>query len=155
MEAPDALWVGALEEEIQRATDSPLSLLLAELEDAERVMAVETPADASATFAHFAQAVRAVVRRQDILVCETDTRSWIIARETSRAGARALGLRIAEAVGEAQPWRGAPLVASVGVAVLGEDGQSPAELIESAQEARFTAAAAGVKVARTVPPGDT
>jgi GGDEF domain-containing protein len=154
LDAPDALWVGALEEEIQHAAGSPLSLLLAELEDVERVMAVETPADATATFGHFAQAVRSVVRRQDILVCETDTRAWIIARDTSRPGAQALGSRIAEAVGEAQPWRGAPLVASVGVAVLGEDGQSPAELIESAQESRFTAAAAGVNVAGTAPPGD-
>jgi GGDEF domain-containing protein len=154
LEAPDALWVGALEEEIDHAAGSPLSLLLAELEDVERVLAVETPADASATFGHFAQAVRGVVRRQDILVCETDTRAWIIARDTSRPAARALGSRIAEAVGEARPWRGAPLVASVGVAVLGEDGHSPSELIESAQEARFTAAAAGVKVAPTAPPGE-
>jgi GGDEF domain-containing protein len=134
---PEALWVGALDDEIRRAGASPLSLLLTELEDVERVTAVETSAKASATFGEFAQAVRSVVRRQDILVCETDTRAWIIARDTARAGAQALGSRIADAVGAAPPWRGAPLVASVGAAVLGEDGRSAAELIESAEVARF------------------
>jgi GGDEF domain-containing protein len=143
-EPPEALWVGALEEEIQRSAGSPLSLLLTELEEVERVLAVETPAAASATFGHFAQAVRSVVRRQDILVCETDTRAWIIARDTGRPGAHALGSRIVEAVGQAQPWRGSPLVASVGVAVLGEDGSTSAGLIESAEQARYAAAASGV-----------
>jgi GGDEF domain-containing protein len=139
--APEALWVGALDDEIRRAGASPLSLLLTELEDVERVTAVETSAKATATFGEFAQAVRSVVRRQDILVCETDTRAWIIARDTARAGAQALGSRIADAVGAAPPWRGAPLVASVGAAVLGEDGRSAAELIESAEVARFGFAA--------------
>jgi GGDEF domain-containing protein len=156
-EPPDALWVGALEEEIHRSAGVPLALLLAELEDADQVVAIETPDRASATFGQFAQAVRGVVRRQDILVSETDTRAWIIARDTGRPGAHALGSRISEAVGEARPWRGSPLVASVGVAVLGEDGRTSGELIESAEEARFAAGAAGLDVVSTAPtpPGPT
>jgi GGDEF domain-containing protein len=146
-----ALWIGALEEEIQRAGGSPLSLLLAELEDADRVAAVESPIEAGATFGDFAQAVRGVVRRQDILVCESDTRAWIIARDTARGGAQALGARIDDAVRERRPWRGAALSASVGVAVLGEDGASSAELMDAAEEARFAAAAAGVGVIRAIP----
>jgi GGDEF domain-containing protein len=146
-EPADALWVGALEDEIHRCAGEPLSLLLAELEDADRVLAIETPEGADATFGEFAQAVRSVVRRQDILVSETETRAWIIARDTGRPGAAALGSRISEAVGEAPPWRGSPLVASVGVAVLGEDGRTSVELIESAEEARFAAAAAGIDLA--------
>jgi GGDEF domain-containing protein len=144
----DALWVGALKEEIERSEHSsaPLSLLLAELEDADRVATVETPAEAALTFGHFAQAVRGVVRRQDILVCETETRAWIIARETGRAGAQALGSRIARAVGEGPPWRGAPMSASVGVAVLGQDGRHAAELIEAAEKAQFAAAASGIGI---------
>ena len=51
-----------------RCGGSPLSLLLAELEDADRVLAVESRAGAAATFGEFAQAVRGAVRRQDILV---------------------------------------------------------------------------------------
>jgi GGDEF domain-containing protein len=144
----DALWVGALKEEIERSvhSSSSLSLVLAELEDADRVVTVETPADAAATFGHFAQAVRRAVRRQDILVCETETRAWIIARETGRAGAQALGSRIAQAVSEGPPWRGASMWVSVGAAVLGEDGRQAADLIEVAEEARFAAAASGIAI---------
>jgi GGDEF domain-containing protein len=147
----EALWVGALQEEIRRTGGSPLSLLLAELEDAEAVLAVEPGSASAAKFGEFAHAVRGAVRRQDILVCETGTRAWIIARDTGRAGAQALGSRISGAVRAGQPWHGVPMAASVGVAVLGENGRSPAELIEAAEEARFAAAARGVDVIRSVP----
>jgi GGDEF domain-containing protein len=144
----DPLWVDALEEEIARTDSSPLSLLLAELDDAERVAATETAVAATAAFEHFAQAVRRAVRRQDILVSETDGRAWIIARDTGRADAHVLAARVAEAVGNGVAWRGAPLIASVGVAVLGEDGRTADELIDAAEEARFAAAASGTDVAR-------
>jgi GGDEF domain-containing protein len=147
-----ALWVSALEDEIVRSAGAPLSLLLAELEDAERVIAVEPHAEARATFTRFAGAVRSAVRRQDILVCESDARAWIIARDTGRAGAFALGERIAAAVRSSEHWQGAPLVASVGVAVRGEDGRTSRELIEAAEEARFAAAAGGVEVLGTDEP---
>ena len=88
------------------------------------------------------------MRRQDILVCETDARAWIIARDTTRDGAYALGERIAAAVQAGRPSHGAPLSASVGIAVLGEDGRTSAELIEAAEEARFAAEARGVVVHR-------
>jgi GGDEF domain-containing protein len=148
--APDALWVGALEDEIVRAErlGSPLSLLLAELQDAARVLTVEPASEASSTFGRFAQAVRGAVRRQDILACETETRAWIIARDTGRAGGLALGSRIAGAVRAAEPWRGAPMVVSVGLAVLREDGRDAASLIDAAEEAKFVAAANGVEVAQ-------
>jgi GGDEF domain-containing protein len=144
------LWVGALEDEVRHsgAGAAPLSLLLAELEDAERVAASASPERAGAAFGDFVAALRRVLRRQDILVCETDARAWVIARETSRAGAHSLGARIAEAVGESSSLGGAPLVASIGVAVLGEDGASSGELIEAAEEARFAASARGVEVSR-------
>jgi GGDEF domain-containing protein len=150
----EALWVEALKEEIERSqhSSSPLSLLLAELEDADRVATVQTPAEAAVTFGHFAQAVRGVVRRQDILVCETETRAWIIARETGRPGAQALGSRIAQAVGAGPPWRRAPMSATVGLAVLGEDGRHAGELIEAAEEAQFAAAASGIAIVAPLAP---
>ncbi len=146
-EPSPTLWVAALQDEIVGSSGSALSLLLAEFEDAERVAAVEPSAEARATFDRFAAAVRSAARREDILVCESDARAWIIARNTDRAGARALGERIAAAVRGAA-WRGAPLAASVGVAVLGEDGRTSGELIDAAEEARFAAAAGGVEVWR-------
>jgi GGDEF domain-containing protein len=144
----DALWVGGLQDEIRRSADGALSLMLAELEDADRLSAINPRTETNAAFIQFAGAVRSAVRRQDILVSETGSRAWIIARETSRADAYALGLRLAEAVRASGSWHGAPLSASVGVAVLGEDGRTGADLIEAAEEARFAAAARGVSVLR-------
>ena len=146
---PQALWVGALADEIRAGAGTPLSLLLAELEDADRLIAVEGPTASAATFGEFARAVRAALRRRDILVCETDSRLWVIARDTGRPGVQALGARISEAVRGGPQWRGAPMVASIGVAVLGEDGRTPSQLIEAAEEARFAAAAGGVDMTYT------
>jgi GGDEF domain-containing protein len=138
---PPPLWVSALGEEIARTGSAPLSLLLAELEDADRVLATESEPDV--TFGEFTHALRRAVRRQDMLVSETAARAWVIARDTDRMGARALAERISGSVRDARPWRGAPMVASVGYAVLGEDGTTPPELIDAAEQARFMAAATG------------
>lgn len=153
VQAPDALWVGAVEDEIAHAERSgvPLSLLLIELNDANRVQASETPSDATATFGRFAQALRTVVRRRDLLACETETRAWIIARDTGRLGAQSLASRAAAAVAEARPWRGASMTVSAGIAVLGEDGRDSASLIAVAEEAMFAAAAAGVPLIHELP----
>jgi GGDEF domain-containing protein len=147
-EGRDALWVGALRDEIVRSARArvPLSLLLVELEEAERLLVVEPHADASATFGRFAQAVRTAVRRRDVLACETDSRAWIIARDTGRAGAQALGSRIATNVPAEGSWRGAPLTVSVGLAVLGEDGHNAAALIDAAEQTRFAAEASGIGI---------
>jgi GGDEF domain-containing protein len=147
-EERDALWVGALRDEIARAgrASLPLSLLLVELEEAARLMAVDPAGEASATFGRFAQAVRMAVRRRDVLACETDSRAWIIARDTGRAGAQALGSRIATSVPAEESWRGAPLTVSVGLAVLGEDGYNAAALIDAAEQMRFAAEASGIGI---------
>jgi GGDEF domain-containing protein len=146
------LWVGAFEDELIRAerAGGRLSLLLAELEDAERVLSVETESEATATFGRFAQALRDAVRRQDILASESESRAWVIARDTGRPGAQALAERIAAAVRAAPQWRGAPLSVTIGIAVVGEDGHDAPSLIEVAEESRFAAAASGIEI---VPPG--
>jgi GGDEF domain-containing protein len=144
----DALWIGALRDEIVRAgrARSPLSLLLVELDEAERMIAVEPRGEASATFGRFAQAVRTALRHSDVLASETESRAWIIARETGRAGAQALGSRIVIAVPAEHSWRGAPLTVSVGLAVLGEDGHNAATLIDAAEQMRFAAEASGIGI---------
>ncbi|HUB03983.1 MAG TPA: hypothetical protein VMA76_02885 [Solirubrobacteraceae bacterium] len=151
----DALWIGALRDEIVRAARAraPLSLLLVELDEAERLLAAEPRVEASATFGRFAQAVRTALRHRDVLACETESRAWIIARDTGRAGAQALGSRIAMAVPSEESWRGAPLTVSVGLAVLGEDGHNAATLIEAAEQTRFAAEASGIGIV-TDGPGD-
>jgi GGDEF domain-containing protein len=147
-ESRDALWIGALRDEIARAgrASLPLSLLLVELDEADRLIAVEPGREASATFGRFAQAVRTTVRRRDVLACETESRAWIIARDTGRAGAQALGTRIATSVPAEESWRGAPLTVSVGLAVLGEDGYNADALIDAAEQMRFAAQASGIGI---------
>ena len=145
--AVDPLWLDALKEAVARADGAPLSLLLVELDDAEQVAATESAVAATAAFQHFIHAVRHAVRRQDILVSETDGRAWIIARETGRSAGHALAARVTDAVRNGAMWRGAPLSASIGMAVLGEDGHTADELIDAAEEARFAAAARGTGVA--------
>ena len=151
----DALWIGALRDEIVRAARArvPLSLLLVELEEAERLLAAEPPAAASATFGRFAQVVRTALRHRDVLACETESRAWIIARDTGRAGAQALGSRIATAVPIEESWRGAPLNVSIGLAVLGEDGHNAAALIDAAEQMRFAAEASGIGIVTEQPGG--
>jgi GGDEF domain-containing protein len=95
--------------------------------------------------------VRSVLRRQDLLASEAQSRVWVIARDTARPGARALADRIAAAVGEVEGLHGAPLTVNVGLAVLGEDARDCSSLLEAAEEAAFTAAAAGDRVAEYLP----
>jgi GGDEF domain-containing protein len=151
----DELWVRALDEEILRSRHAgmALALLLVELDEADRIRTVESSAEEmGASFGRFAQAMRTALRRRDILACETDTRAWIVARDTMRVGAQALGGRIAGAVQAAEPWRGAPLTVTVGVAVLGEDGQDREALMDAAEQDRFAAAASGTPVLRGLRP---
>jgi GGDEF domain-containing protein len=115
-------------------------------------MAVESASESAATYGRFAQAIRTVMRRPDVLACETDTRAWIIARDTGREGAQALGSRIAGAVRAAPPWRGAPMTVSIGLAVLGEDGRDCASLVEASEQAKFAAAAGGIGIVHGKPP---
>jgi GGDEF domain-containing protein len=153
-EAP--LWRRALADEVRDARNDgrPLALLLAELEDADRVIAAAAPARADAAIGDFIAALRGALRRQDILVREAEARVWVIARDSARAAAHSLAARIADAVGQTPSLGGAPLVASVGVAVLGEDGRSAEELLEAAEEARFAASARGIEVSRRAPSPD-
>ncbi|HSO98642.1 MAG TPA: diguanylate cyclase [Solirubrobacteraceae bacterium] len=139
------LWRRALADEVGAALQAgtTLSLLLIELEDASRLVAAQPAYEADRVLGRFTQAVRSIVRRQDILARESESRMWLIARDTSRAGANALGRRAVAAVAASAPWHGAPLGVSVGVAVLGEDARDAGGLIDAAEEAGFAAAAAG------------
>jgi GGDEF domain-containing protein len=143
--ADDGTWRAALENEIAQArrTRSPLSLLVVELDDADRVVASETPEVASEMLAVFAEAVRSAVRPEDVLADEAPTRAWIIMREAGGTEAQSLASQIAAAVGEAKPWRGAPLRVSTGISVLRDDGYDPDALIDAAEQARFAAEASG------------
>ena len=79
------------QDEIVRAGpgSAPLSLLLVELEEAERVLASEarSAGDRDLRPVRRRPCARAV-RRRDVLACETDSRAWIIARDTGAPARR-------------------------------------------------------------------
>jgi GGDEF domain-containing protein len=148
-----ALWQRALADEVSVAieTGTPLALLHIELSDADRLAAAAPAEEVAGVVGRFTQAIRSITRRQDILARESDARMWVIARDTGRVGAEALGRRAAASVAAVAPWRDAPLQAAVGVAVLGEDAETAAELIAAAEEASFVAAASGSGMERPPP----
>ena len=135
-----ALWKGALEDEVARATRSgaPLSLLLVELADAER----SSPSRARLGAGGDARAVRPGGARAPCGGRTSSPARAIPARGSSPrtpvgSGAQALADRVAAAVRAAEPWRGAPLGVSAGVAVFRRGRRDVSELIEAAEEARF------------------
>jgi hypothetical protein len=136
-------WPRALEEGIARArgAEGTLAVVLAELVDYDRMLAVESPEDCATVVSRFREAVRGAMAGTGRAVDDGDARAWAIAPDAGRPEAVALGARIAEAVREAPSWRGAPLVAAVGVAMLGEDGEDAESLINAAEEAMFRSAA--------------
>lgn len=148
--AATGAWPGELEQAVATAHGGAegLAVVLAELVDADRLLAVEDARDCAAVLARFRAAVRQAAGPDRPVVDDGEARAWAIVPAGDRAAALALGTRVAEALAAAPPWRGAPLRAAVGVAVLGEDGEDAAALIEVADEAMLAAAAGGIEIAR-------
>ncbi len=153
--AQPSLWPAVLEREIDRSRRAGvvMSLLLVELEDVGRILAVEPPERADEVLEGATAAIRSAVRRGDTVVGDGAMRAWVIAPGTDRDGAAELGADLVQAVRGAGSWRGARLSVAIGVATLGEDAGDVQGLIEAAEEARFTASARGIDVFRTGPPG--
>jgi len=110
----DEIWQQLLSAAVSRALreGNDLALLLVELVDTDRLLAVAAPEEASAVVARFEAAVwDAASERGEVL---------------SNAGRG-----------------GAPLRASAGLAVLGEDGEDATALVAAAEVARFAAEATG------------
>jgi len=150
-------WPRALEREVVRSRreGSALSLLLVELEEAGRILAVEPAHAAAAALQRFEAAVHDAVTREILFTGEEAGRAWVIAPGAGREGALKLGSVLADAVASAGSWRGTPLRPSIGVAVLGEDGADASALIEAAEESRFAASARGITVARLGPESES
>lgn len=145
--APERAWPDALEAAIA-AANGRLAVLLVVLDDADRVATVETGEEARAVYERFAGGVGAALRRGEALCPEDPGRVWVIAPGSDGGEGQALGSRIVAALHDAEPWRGAPLGASVGVAALGEDGDDAATLIEAAEQRALSAAASGISIVR-------
>jgi len=147
------LWIATLERHVDRCQreGGGLALLRVELVDAERIVASAPEAEKGVPYGRLAQAIRRAIRRQDLVASDHHGRAWVIAPAVGRAGAIALAERIAAGVERGEHWRGAPLAATIGFAVYGEDGHDAATLIERAEEAMLAASAAGVRIGEAIP----
>jgi diguanylate cyclase with GGDEF domain len=147
------LWIASLERHLDRCQreGGGLALLRVELVDAERLVASAPEAEKGVPYGRLAQAIRRAIRRQDLVASDHHGRAWVIAPAVGRAGAIALAERIAAGVERGEHWRGAPLAATIGFAVYGEDGQDAETLIERAEEAMLAASAAGVRIGEAIP----
>jgi GGDEF domain-containing protein len=147
------LWIATLERHIDRCQreGGGLALLRVELVDADRVAASAPEGEAHVPYGRLAQAVRRAIRRQDLVASDHQGRAWVIAPGVGRAGAIALAERIGAGVEHGESWRGAPLSATIGFAVYGEDGLDAAMLIDRAEEAMLAATAAGARIGEAAP----
>jgi len=150
------LWIATLERHVDRAQreGGGLALLRVELVDGERIAAAAAEPDAEdrgVPYGRLAQAIRRAIRRQDLVASDRQGRAWVIAPAVGRAGAIALAERIGAGVEHGEHWRGAPLAATIGFAVYGEDGRDAATLIDRAEEAMLAASAAGVRIGEAIP----
>lgn len=147
------LWIATLERHIDRCQreGGGLALLRVELVDGDRVAASAPDGQAHVPYGRLAQAVRRAIRRQDLVASDHHGRAWVIAPGVGRAGAIALAERIGAGVESGEQWRGAPLAATIGFAVYGEDGHDAATLIDRAEEAMLAATAAGAPIGEALP----
>ncbi len=147
------LWIATLERHIDRCQreGGGLALLRVELVDGERVAASAPDGQAHVPYGRLAQAIRRAIRRQDLVASDHQGRAWVIAPGVGRAGAIALAERIGAGVENGESWRGAPLAATIGFAVYGEDGRDAATLIDRAEEAMLAATAAGARIGEAAP----
>jgi GGDEF domain-containing protein len=150
------LWVATLERHVDRAQreGGGLALLRVELVDGDRFAAAAADPhgdDRGVPYGRLAQAIRRAIRRQDLVASDRQGRAWVIAPAVGRAGAIALAERIGAGVEHGEHWRGAPLAATIGFAVYGEDGRDAPTLIDRAEEAMLAASAAGVRIGEATP----
>ncbi len=107
------------------------------------MLAIAAPEEVVTVLESFETALRATAgEKGEVLV--DGGRAWVIMPGLSRARAWGLAARLSSAVSAAQRWRGAPLKASVGLAVLGQNGDDAPGLIAAAEQARFAAQASGI-----------
>jgi hypothetical protein len=137
-------WPRALEAAIA-ASAGPLSLIAVILDDAERILGVETRADAAAIWEALRRVLTAAVARDGTVICEAPGPAWIVCDGASRLLAQRVAERIAAGVAEVR-WRGAPVGVSAGIAVLGDDGDTATALLDAAESAALAAAARGIEI---------
>ncbi len=142
-------WATAVVRRVERllVEGTPVAVLAVDIDGAEMLLAADLHGEARSVLDRVERALRDELRPGDAAVRERDGRLWIIGGGTTLEGARALGRRLANAATTAGTVSGAPLQASIGIAVSPDDGTDAASLVAHADEGVFAARAAGVNLA--------
>ncbi|MCW3014821.1 MAG: hypothetical protein JWO02_1913, partial [Solirubrobacterales bacterium] len=144
----EAAHLSALNLALEGRGDAPVAVLAIELDDRERLEAIDGPADFARNLVAVEEALALDGGADGVLVREQPGRWWLIAPDADTDAARALAHRCSETFTARAPVRhGVPLHASIGVAVCPDDGTQAQALADHADQGVFTARALGVPVA--------
>jgi GGDEF domain-containing protein len=141
-------WLAAIARRLERREQDglPFAVFVVEVDDLERLLASQTGREVAFALETAERGLTAELAPADLVVRERLGRWWLTSPDRDPAAARDLGSRIASAIGAAE-LGGAPLSASIGVAVCPSDGESLDALAGRADEGMFAARAAGVPLA--------
>jgi GGDEF domain-containing protein len=141
-------WLAAITRRLARREDDglPFAVLVVEVDDLDRLLASQADREVAFALEDAERGLTAELAPADLVVRERLGRWWLTSPDRDGAGARDLATRVAAAIARAQ-LGGAPLAASIGVAVCPDDADTLDALAGRADQAMFAARAAGVPVA--------
>jgi GGDEF domain-containing protein len=141
-------WLAAISRRVERREHDgrPFAVFVVEVDDLDRLLASESGREVALALETAERSLTAELAPADLVVRERLGRWWLTSPDRDPAGARDLGTRVAAAIAHAE-LGGAPLSASIGVAVCPDDAESLDALAGRADEGMFAARAAGVPLA--------
>jgi len=141
-------WLAAIARRLERREQDgrPFAVFVVEVDDLDRLLAAQSGREVALALETAERGLTAELAPADLVVRERLGRWWLTSPDRDTADARDLGARVAAAIARAQ-LGGAPLSASVGLAVCPSDGETLDALAGRADEGMFAARAAGVPLA--------
>jgi GGDEF domain-containing protein len=141
-------WLTAIARRLERREQDgrPFAVFVVEVDDLDRLLSAQSGREVAVALETAERGLTAELAPADLVVRERLGRWWLTSPDRDAAAARDLGTRVAAAIAHAQ-LGGAPLSASVGVAVCPTDGETLDTLAGRADEGMFAARAAGVPLA--------
>jgi GGDEF domain-containing protein len=141
-------WLAAIARRLERREQDgrPFAVFVVEVDDLDRLLAAQSGREVALALETAERGLTAELAPADLVVRERLGRWWLTSPDRDPAAARDLGTRVAAAIGHAQ-LGGAPLSASIGLAVCPGDGETLDSLASRADSAMFMARAAGLPLA--------
>ncbi|MGI8806181.1 MAG: diguanylate cyclase domain-containing protein [Thermoleophilaceae bacterium] len=137
---------------IQQRYGHPFALLALDIEGLRRINDAHGREAGDRALADVAAVVRGAVRAADSVARLDDDELCVLAPHQTALGGRAIGERLADAVGRLERPEGVPVGIAIGVAGCPEHAVEEDRLLELADEAMYRAKASGEPVAVAAPP---